>query len=135
MQVVRIIQSKHKMVYMSYLPYYTSYYNSKIQIPHIKHTYTFKFCMCIFNGKTQKTKDKNGFTLKWEKKTLTHQKPTPHVPRVKLKIQKSGLGGKRKINNLALSITKACQSASFKRNKKVYKDSESFYRTSGGLKK
>lgn len=63
------------------------------------------------------------------------EQPKNHVPRVKLKIQKSVLGGKRKINDLALSITKACQSASFKRNKKVYKDPESFYRTSRALKK
>lgn len=41
--------------------------------------------MCIFHGKTQKTKDKNGFTLKWEKKTLTHQKTHPTGPKSQVK--------------------------------------------------
>lgn len=58
-----------------------------------------------------------------------------YIPRVKLKIQKSGLGGKRKINNLALRITKACQSASFKRNKRVYKDPRSFLQNLWGFEK
>lgn len=96
--------------------------------PHLKCTYTFKLHTYNFNDK-KSLKDKNCFTLNGRKNSVRY------IPRVKLKIQKSGLGGKRKINNLALRITKACQSASFKRNKRVYKDPRSSYRTSGVLKK
>lgn len=84
------------------------------------------FTCTFFNVKTVKTKEKRHHFKGGKKR---------YIPRVKLKIQKSGLGGKRKINNLALSITKACQPASLRRNKKVYKDPESFYRTSRVLKR
>lgn len=48
-------------------------------------------------------------------------------PGATLKILKRGGGGQ--INNLALRITRACQAASLKRNKRGYKNPESFYRT------